>query len=194
MAIDGGVPQTSEGEAWQARMLRFKAWTTLVPDHVAGTCVLKHATKADGTYAGSVGIGAGPDTIITMRDVADVGPTYRRLETIGRWSIPSRVVRYVSDAQGYEAAPGVDVQPATTGLKISAERQRILSTLPAVGATWGAWLVIYAKARKAEPAAVRSTFNAAVVWLRSNVLVTLDDQTGIYRRNEFEATQTSSER
>src|SRR5207253_3015438 len=69
-AVDGEVPQTSELEKWQSKGLRFKGWAHLVPDHLAGVCVLAHAKKSDGNYAGSVGIGAAADTIITIRIVA----------------------------------------------------------------------------------------------------------------------------
>lgn len=100
MAVDGRVPDTSEGEAWQAKVLRFKAWA----ERGAGAVVaLLHATKADGTYRGSTGIGAAPDTIVTMREV-DGDAASRRLETIGRWGFPSRGVRFAGDAAGYEDA------------------------------------------------------------------------------------------
>jgi len=103
MAVDGKVPETSQGEEWQAKGLRFKSWATLAPEHLAGVCVLSHATRADGTYRGSTGIGAAPDTIITMRDVENE-LTGRRLETIGRWGFPSKTVRFVNDTTGYEDA------------------------------------------------------------------------------------------
>lgn len=194
MAVDGEVPQTSETEAWQARMLRFKAWATRNADHTAGVCALRHGTKADGSYAGSVGIGAGCDTIITMRDLtADLGPTYRRLEIIGRWGIPARTVRWVQDgtdkATGetwghYETATGVDLRPATTGQKISKERKRILDALPPQGAKYAKWFEL---AR-----AAKSTFDTAIRALRGMSLVTYDDALGVYRRNEFEASQAST--
>jgi hypothetical protein len=200
MAVDGGVPQTSEGEAWQAKMLRFKAWATIgrvatSTDAAAGVAVLKHGTKADGGYAGSVGIGAGPDTIITLRAVAEY-PTYRRLETIGRWGFPSKIVRYVSPTAGYEDVANFDAAPATTALRISAERQRVLRALPGTakaptGTTWGDWLAEYATARKVDVTpGLRSTFNGAVTWLRDNGLIALDDETGRYTRNEMAVNDT----
>jgi hypothetical protein len=101
-AVDGEVPQTSELEKWQAKGLRFKRWATLAEP--AGVCVLVHANKATGDYAGSVGIGAAADTIITMRTVAN-RPSDRLLDTRGRWGFPSRTLRFVDAVQGYVDAP-----------------------------------------------------------------------------------------
>jgi hypothetical protein len=182
MAVDGGVPDNSEGEKWQGKMLRFKAWATRgQPD--AGVCVLKHATKADGTYAGSVGIGAGPDTIITMRELDKADPTGRWLETIGRWSFPSRGVRFAGDAKGYVDATGVT--PATTGPKLTKERRRILDLLPATGLTWAAWWAAYEAAQGSK-----TTFSNALIWFQEQGLVVHDGEAGMYRRKEFDIGQT----
>ena len=130
MAVDGEVPQANETDAWLAKMLRIKSWAWLVPEHSAGISVLKHATKADGTYAGSVGIGAGPDTIITMRAV-DNQPNARRLELVGRWGFPSKVVRFVDDNTGYVDAPELADKPelVDNGPRLSPMRQKILLAL-----------------------------------------------------------------
>ena len=155
-AVDGEVPQTSEGELWQAKVLRFKRWTTLAPDHPCGVTVLVHATKADGAYRGSTGIGAAPDTIITLRDVSQ-DPNARQLETVGRWGFPSKTLRFQDDASGYvDAEGGATTVPAP---KLSAERQKVLSAL-ASGMTWGEWLAAYG--------GHRNTFATVLRWLKTH--------------------------
>jgi len=130
MAVDGEVPATSEGEEWQGRMLKFKRWTTLC---AGGVCVLAHATKLDGQYRGSTGIGAGPDTLITMGRVQNA-PTARRLEFVGRWGFPSRTVQFMGDAKGYEEAQ--DLMGHRRSL--TPARQRTLKALKP-GMTFTGW-------------------------------------------------------
>ncbi len=101
MAVDGKVPETSQGEAWQAKTLRFKSWAQA---HDCAVVVLVHATKADGSYRGSTGIGAAPDTIFTMRDDPD-DKVCRWLDAVGRWGIPRG---------GSEAAAFAALKPGMT--------------------------------------------------------------------------------
>lgn len=154
-AVDGEVPQTSEGELWQAKVLRFKRWTTLAPDHPCGVTVLVHATKADGAYRGSTGIGAAPDTIITLRDVSQ-DPNARQLETVGRWGFPSKLVRFQDEAAGYVDGGGGTAEPAA---RLTAERQKVLGALVS-GMTWGDWLAVYQ--------GNRNGFSTAVRWLKAH--------------------------
>ena len=179
MAVDGRVPDSSEGEAWQAKVGRFKTWTMLgAPD--AGVTVALHATKADGNYRGSTGIGAAPDAIVTMR--ADPADAARRwLDCIGRWGFPAQCVRFGGEAKGYTSVDGA-AAPTATGPKLSATRSAILAALKP-GATWSEW-------RKAAGGS-EATFNSAVRWLREQGLTVLDDATGTYRRNEFEIGQAA---
>lgn len=181
-AVDGEVPQTSELEKWQAKGLRFKSWSQLVPAHLAGVCVLVHAKKGDGTYAGSVGIGAAADTIITMRDV-DKHPTARRLEMKGRWGFPSEVVRYVDDVQGYVSAADLDgAQLALEQTKAVPKGQlkKIFDALKP-GMTYSEWEQAYGGAHE--------TFKSGVRRLKERDLVTQHPQNGTWAPVQFMAEQ-----
>jgi len=177
MAVEGKVPETSEGEKWQALVGRFKQWTQLGP-RAAGVCGLLHATKADGNYRGSTGIGAAPDVILTMR--TDPQDTARRwLDCIGRWGFPSRCVRFEGEAKGYASLDGA-LPPAGPGPKMSETRHKVLTALTGT-MTWGEWREAYG--------GNQSTFNHAIAWLRTEGLVHLEDATGKYSRDEFAASQ-----
>jgi hypothetical protein len=174
MAVEGKVPDTSEGEKWQALVGRFKRWALLGPG--SGVCGLLHATKSDGNYRGSTGIGAAPDVILTMRDDPD-DKARRWLDCIGRWGFPSRCVRFEGEAKGYTSVEGA-VAPKD-GARISAERHKILAAL-GPGMTWKDWRTAYG--------GKESTFSAALTWLLQHELVTVG-AAGTYTRNEFEASQ-----
>jgi hypothetical protein len=181
MAVEGKVPDTSEGEKWQALVGRFKRWTALGPK-VRGVCGLLHATKSDGNYRGSTGIGAAPDVILTMRP--DPDDTARRwLDCIGRWGFPSRCVRFGGEAKGYSS---VDVAAGSVvlGPRLSQTRRKVLAALKP-GTTWTEWRDAWA----GNP----NTFAHAVAWLRTEGFVKLDDATGKYCRDEFTASQALPE-
>lgn len=179
-AVDSEVPKTSEPEKWQAKGLRFKSWTHLAP---AGVCVLVHANKSTGEYAGSVGIGAAADTIITMRNV-DKQPTIRKLELRGRWGFPSRSVRYVDDVQGYLDVEGeLTVTPPDQEKKkrkLGGEMLKVLEALKP-GMTYSTWEVEYG--------GNESTFKTSVNRLKERELVTQDSRTGTWARVQFTVEQ-----
>jgi len=174
MIVEGKVPDTSEGEKWQALVGRFKRWATAG----AGVCVLLHATKADGNYRGSTGIGAAPDVILTMRD-DPADPCRRWLDVRGRWGFPAQCVRFEGEATGYRTVDGATA-PAASGPKISTARATILKALKP-GMKWAEWKAAYG----GNP----NTFKHGIAWLRSERLVHYDDGTGQYQRDEFEASQ-----
>ena len=96
MAVDGRVPQTSEGEAWQAKVQQFKKW--IIGAESSAVVLLTHASKAEGEYRGSTGIGAAPDAIITYRG-GQRESSMRRADRVGRFGIGNATVllRYLGD-------------------------------------------------------------------------------------------------
>lgn len=175
MAVEGSVPDTSEGERWHALVLRFKGWTRI---GAGGVCVLLHATKADGSYRGSTGIGAAPDAIITMRPSPD-DERARRLETIGRWGFPSKTVRYAGEREGYVDAPDAP-EPRPETRPLSKKRREILAALRGA-MTYAAW-----KTAAGDPP--KQTFSNAVrelvgTWVR------FDPEAETYERDVFEIGQ-----
>ena len=138
MAVDGKVPETSEGELWQAKVLRFKSWIKGTP---AGVLLLVHANRADGTYRGSTGIGAAPDAIITyFGGLTDA--CCRRVERKGRFGIGSATVtiRYLGDEHpGFEEveAAGVAVnKKAYTDDELSSIRRLCEAPGPLRAGEW----------------------------------------------------------
>jgi hypothetical protein len=116
MAVDGKVPQTSEGEAWQAKVQQFKTWITGVDS--SAVVLLSHASKGDGTYRGSTGIGAAPDAIVSyLGNQSD--PKTRRADRVGRFGIgnDSVLLRYLGDdTPGFEEVErGSDPDPRAEG-------------------------------------------------------------------------------
>jgi hypothetical protein len=175
MAVEGDVPKPSEGERWQALALRFKRWAITGR---RGVVVLAHAAKADGTYRGSTGIGAAPDTLITLRPV-DGDPNARHLATVGRWGFPSRTLRNLGDERpGFEE---IDAATAPRGGSkpdplLSADRQQGLvyrALAKADGAlTYGEW-------RTAAPVS-KGTFEVARTKLEDREFARRDAETGKY--------------
>lgn len=82
------VPETSQGEEWQAI---FSTHFRRLADQGTGVVVVHHATKATGEYRGSTGIGAGADLILTMSKEEDE-PNARHLDPVGRFHVPERRV------------------------------------------------------------------------------------------------------
>jgi Primase C terminal 1 (PriCT-1) len=108
MAVDGKVPETSEGEKWQDKVLRFKSWIKNTP---SGVLALAHAGRADGSYRGSTGIGAALDAIITYYGGL-TDPFVRRLERKGRHGIggAKTSIKYRGDEHpGFEEVAEVGV-------------------------------------------------------------------------------------
>lgn len=179
-AVEGRVPLPAEGEKWQAKVLRFKTWTTL---GAGGVCVLGHSAKENGNARGSTGITAAPDMLVTMRDV-ETDPTHRRLEIIGRWGFPSPTVRWLDDVRGYEAVPLEEIRARAGNKepKLTKARRAALKALDHAGMKYNDWR----DASGVSP----STFATAVTWLRENKLATYDDATGLYQPEMFTASQT----
>jgi hypothetical protein len=102
-AVEGSLPDHSQGEEWQRLVLRFKRWG-------CGVCLLAHAKKDGSEYRGSTGIGAAVDLIRKMDPVPDA-PNARRLTTVGRIAVPSVTVRW--DGTHYTTVESVNEAVAT---------------------------------------------------------------------------------
>ena len=172
MAVEGRVPETSEGERWHALVLRFKGWTRI---GAGGVCVLLHATKADGSYRGSTGIGAAPDTIVTMRAVPS-DEHGRFLETVGRWGFPSKTVRYAGEREGYvDASDAPERRPDVRSL--TRQEQKVYDALT------GAVTSLEWERAAGVP---HATFRRAREYLvHEREWVEYDDDTGRYARPAF---------
>jgi hypothetical protein len=155
-ALGEEIPLPSETARWHALGLLFKK---RVDGTKAGIAVLHHATKATGKYTGSAGIGAAPDVIIELQEVTG-DPMARLLDTRGRWSFPSKTVRYRGD--GFEELEKGGARVSARDPLSPAQQDAFQAFVEAGGGMrFGEWVEVAAKRFEASETLVKNARRAA---------------------------------